>query len=93
MLANFRKIAVAEGISYLAFAVTMPLKYVWDIVLPNKIVGYIHAVLFMVYVVYTIAAWSKYKWSFEKAFIVGIASIFPGATFWVEKKYLQDNQQ
>ena len=93
MLANFRKIAVAEGISYLAFAVTMPLKYIWEIEMPNKIVGWIHAVLFMIYIAFTLAAWVKYKWSFGKAFIVGIASIFPGATFWVEKKYLQDDQQ
>lgn len=93
MLANFRKIAIAEGISYLAFAVTMPLKYGFDIYMPNKIVGYIHALLFFIYIIMTIMCFAKYKWSFSKTFIVGIASILPGATFWVEKKYLQDKQQ
>ncbi len=93
MLANFRRIAIAEGVSYLAFAVTMPLKYGWGIEWPNKIVGWIHAVLFFLYIIYTLWGWAKFKWSFGKAFIVGIASIFPGATFWVDKKYLQDDQQ
>ncbi len=92
MLENFRKVAIAEGISYLAFAVTMPLKYGWDIMMPNKIVGYIHALLFFAYVVMTVLCFAKYKWSIGKTLIIGIASIIPGATFWVEKKYLQDNQ-
>jgi integral membrane protein len=42
--------AILEGISYLLFAITMPLKYMYEIAYPNKIVGMIHGFLFIAYV-------------------------------------------
>lgn len=45
-----RLCALLEGISYLLFALTMPLKYMYDIKTPNKIVGMIHGGLFIAYV-------------------------------------------
>ena len=89
MLTLFRATAVLEGISYLAlFAVTMPLKYLADLPLPNKYVGYAHGILFIAYVVLALFFWVSRKWNFKKGFILLIASLLPFATFYVDQKYL-----
>ncbi|HZJ19918.1 MAG TPA: DUF3817 domain-containing protein [Pricia sp.] len=89
MLTLFRTTAILEGISYLAlFAVTMPLKYLADLPMPNKYVGYAHGVLFIAYIVLAILFWTTKKWGFKKGFILLLASLLPFATFYVERKYL-----
>jgi len=44
-IGRLRIIAIAEGISYLLFAITMPLKYVLEITAPNFYVGAAHGLL------------------------------------------------
>ena len=56
MLKLVRITAIAEGISYLAFALTMPLKYMWEIAWPNKIVGMAHGVLFVAFCLLVVIA-------------------------------------
>ncbi|MEM6814913.1 MAG: DUF3817 domain-containing protein, partial [Bacteroidota bacterium] len=58
----FRKVAIAEGISYLLFAVTMPLKYGLDVTAPNKVVGMAHGILFMAYMLLALRAAYLLKW-------------------------------
>lgn len=89
MLNLFRTAAILEGISYLAlFAVTMPLKYLADLPMPNKYVGYAHGFLFIAYVGLAIVFWKTEKWGFKKGCILLLASLLPFATFYVDKKYL-----
>ncbi|MDO6518921.1 DUF3817 domain-containing protein [Zobellia uliginosa] len=91
MLSFFRVIAILEGISYLAlFAVTMPLKYLADLPMPNKYVGYAHGALFIAYIILAVVLWMEKKWSFKKGVILLVASLLPFATFYVEKKYLNE---
>ncbi len=90
MLNLFRVTSILEGISYLAlFAVTMPLKYLADLPMPNKYVGYAHGVLFIAYVLLAVVFWKQKKWSFKKGFILLLASLLPFATFYVDHKYLK----
>lgn len=85
-----RLVAVIEGISYLAlFAVTMPLKYLADLPMPNKFVGSAHGILFILYIILAVIFWFVNKWSFKKGFILIIASFLPFATFYVDQKYLK----
>ncbi len=85
----FRITAILEGISYLAlFAVTMPLKYMADLPMPNKYVGYAHGFLFIAYVVLAILVCTTKKWGFKRLAIFLIASLLPFATFYIERKYL-----
>ncbi len=89
MLPLLRITAILEGISYLAlFAITMPLKYMADLPLPNKYVGYAHGGLFIAYLVLVLVFCIMKKWGFKKMFILGLASLLPFATFYVDKKYL-----
>ena len=91
LLKTFKTIAVLEGISFLAIFITMYFKYQHEIGLPNKIVGYIHGVLFMLYIFYAFKVWKSEKWSLQTLAIVLLASIIPFGTFYVDKKYLKAN--
>lgn len=89
---TFRKIAVAEGISYILLVfVAMPLKYFAGIPEAVKYTGWAHGILFMLYVVLLVMAWLEYKWAFKKAALFGLASLVPFAPFWVDKKLKEDN--
>ncbi|MCF8464288.1 MAG: DUF3817 domain-containing protein [Flavobacteriales bacterium] len=89
LLRIFRYAAVLEGISYLLFAVTMPLKYIYDIAEPNYIVGMAHGMLFMLYCLLGLSSAIKYKWEFGFSVMVFLASLVPFATFYLEAKYLK----
>ncbi len=88
-LLQFSWIAIAEGISYLAFALTMPLKYGLDILWPNKIIGMLHGILFMAYVILAYLVTKKQQWSNKRFLILFIASIIPFGTFYIDKKYIK----
>ncbi len=91
-LGRLRWTAIAEGISYLLFALTMPLKYFMEIPGPNKVVGMAHGVLFMLYVLLVIQCAYLYKWSWKVTGIALLASIIPAGTFYVHAKYFGEQQ-
>ncbi|MEM9000097.1 MAG: DUF3817 domain-containing protein [Bacteroidota bacterium] len=90
MLKIFRITAILEGISYLLlFGLTMPLKYWGELLWPNKIVGYAHGILFIIYILLMVVfCWSK-KWGLKRYIVLFIASLVPFGTFYADKKYLR----
>ncbi len=89
LLRQFRTIAILEGISYLLFAITMPLKYMLDITQPNYIVGMVHGLLFVLYLFMGLRCWIEYKWKFSFVLLAFAASLIPFGTFYLEAKYLK----
>jgi len=89
LFSSFRKIALLEGISYVLFGITMPLKYGYDILEPNFYVGMAHGVLFMVYCFGGLTCAIKFRWSFLFSVGVFVASLIPFGTFYLEWKYLR----
>ncbi|GAB5472122.1 MAG: hypothetical protein Mars2KO_02210 [Maribacter sp.] len=90
MLNLFRITSILEGISYLSlFAVTMPLKYMAGLPMPNKYVGYAHGVLFIAYILLALLFCFQKKWPFKRVVILLTASLLPFATFYVDSKYLK----
>lgn len=86
-LSIFKKVAIAEGISYLALLlIAMPLKYFAGIPLAVKYTGWVHGLLFVFYVIFVIMCWMEYKWKFGKVAMVFFASLLPFAPFIVERK-------
>ncbi len=83
----FRRIAFAEGVSFLVLlGIAMPLKYFANMPKAVSVVGMIHGILF---VAFMILAWEtmsalnrKFGW-FMKAFF---ASIIPFGTFVLDKE-------
>lgn len=90
MLKTLRYTAIAEGISYLTFGLTMPLKYIWDITWPNMVVGQAHGVLFITFCVLVLIGARKFKWDSKTTIILLISSLIPFGTFWSERKYLRE---
>jgi integral membrane protein len=88
-LGQLRILALFEGISYLIFGITMPLKYVFEIPEPNKVIGMFHGILFIAYVVSAMQNWLVSKWSLRTIFFVMAASIVPFGTFVLETRVLK----
>ena len=86
---EFRILALIEGISYLTFAVTMPLKYVYEITAPNYFVGMLHGLVFLLYCLWLLILTLKKKWSWLQGILFFIASLIPFGTFYIDKKYLK----
>ncbi|MBR56642.1 MAG: hypothetical protein CMH54_01145 [Myxococcales bacterium] len=85
-LARFRWIALIEGISYLVLlGIAMPLKYLAGIALAVKIVGWIHGILFMLYLAFGFQAARIMKWSLRFQFWAFVASLVPFGTFVLDK--------
>lgn len=88
ILHQFRSIAILEGISYLLLGVTMLLKYMAEMPLPNKIVGYAHGLLFIAYMIWLYINFVDRKWSLGKVSLLFLASLVPFGTFWADKNIL-----
>lgn len=88
-LAHLRLLAIMEGISYLLFGITMPIKYIYDIKEPNYFIGMAHGVLFLLYCLYVLIVANQRKWELKKTFVCLIASLLPIATFVVDAKILK----
>jgi integral membrane protein len=89
-LQQFQKIAIAEGYSWIGLIITMRLRYLFELNWPNKIVGWIHGVLFIAYCVYLAQFFFTKQFSFGKSLVLFIASFIPFGTFWAERKYLRN---
>ncbi len=90
IIERFRKVAVAEGISFLVLlGIAMPLKYIWDMPLPTKFVGWAHGLLFIAYFVLAVPLFTKLKWPIERVYGLVAASVLPFGTFVMERKWLR----
>ncbi|MBT33531.1 MAG: hypothetical protein CMO01_28030 [Thalassobius sp.] len=85
-IGRLRLFAILEGISYLLFGITMPLKYGLGIKEPNLYVGMAHGWLFIIYVILCIQNIYLKKWSFKVAFFALVASLIPFGTFVADAK-------
>jgi integral membrane protein len=86
LLKTFRKIGIAEGISFLVLVfIAMPFKYILDIPEPVKYFGWAHGVLFIAYGIYLLLVTVKLKWTVERFFIGFFASLLPFGPFLFER--------
>lgn len=93
VLGQLRILAILEGISYLLLIPTVILKYAFEMGLPNKIVGSIHGLLFILYSIWVIYYALKANWNLKKTLICLAASLLPIATFIVDHKILKVEEE
>ena len=87
MLRFFRNISLAEGISLLTLLfIAMPIKYFLGVPEVVKVVGWIHGVLFMLYVVVLAISHFRFRWSFLFSLGALVASVVPFGTFVLDKQ-------
>ncbi len=82
----FRFVAFLEGISFLLFGLTMPLKYVWGMKEPNMYVGFAHGFLFMAYVILLVWVAVEKKWNLGKSILSFLVAFIPFGTFIADKR-------
>ncbi len=86
-LGRLRVLAFLEGVSFLVLlGVGMPLKYWYGLPSPNRVIGLVHGLLFVLYVFQVIQAKIEFGWSFRKMGLALLASIVPFGTFWADAK-------
>lgn len=94
MINLYRKTALIEGVSYLILLfIAMPLKYFFNIPEAVKYFGWIHGILFLVFFVFLILAWIKYRWSIFRIALYLIASVLPFVPFVLDKKLEKEYPQ
>ena len=92
-IGRLRVIAFIEGVSFLIIIfVTMPLKYYAAMPQPNKVIGMIHGVLFLYYVISVIQTKIAYSWNLKKTGLALLASIIPFGTFWADVKLFREDK-
>ncbi|MBN8673175.1 MAG: DUF3817 domain-containing protein [Chitinophagales bacterium] len=89
----FRKIAFAEGISFLVLLlIAMPLKYFADMPKAVTIIGSLHGVLFVALAVAAYMVKDQYNRSIGWGFKVFISSIIPFGTFYMDKEWKREEK-
>lgn len=84
---QFATIALWEGISTVVlFVIAMPLKYLAGIENAVKYPGWIHGLLFVLYLGFLIKVAIEYSWSFGRIMKYFVASLIPFAPFFVERE-------
>jgi integral membrane protein len=87
----FRKIAFAEGISFLVLLfIAMPLKYLAGFPIMVTIAGSIHGILFVAFMVlaWEVRSENRFGWAwYGKAFL---ASILPFGTFVMDRQWKKE---
>lgn len=90
LLRWFKAIAIAEGTSFLVLlGVAMPLKYAAGLPQAVHVVGSLHGALFIAYALLGILLFTHAKWPLERISGVFLASVLPGGTFVLERKWLR----
>jgi integral membrane protein len=85
-LGRLRIIAFIEGCSYLLLGFTMILKYKFAMPQPNYIVGLVHGILFVLYIVLLLQVSFLHRWNIFKMLMAFLASLIPFGTFYADKE-------
>ena len=90
----FRKIAFAEGVSFIVLLfVAMPLKYFGNMPMAVTIVGGLHGLLFVAFVVMAWEVKREYKKDWAWLIKSFIASIIPFGTFWMDSQQWKKEEE
>ena len=89
----FRKIAFAEGVSFLVLLlIAMPLKYFAGMPMAVTVVGGLHGLLFVAFVVMAWEVKREYKKDWGWLIKSFISSIIPFGSFWMDNRQLKKEE-
>jgi integral membrane protein len=81
-----RVVAVAEACSWLALILATVVKYTTEHPIGVKILGPIHGVLFIGYVILALVVRSQLRWNAKTSLIVLVDSVLPGGGLVVARR-------
>lgn len=89
-----RRLAKVEAISFLLLmGVAMPMKYLWDMPLAVKYVGWAHGVLFIWLCIVLVLVAMRLHWPMSRSIMVFIASLVPFGPFLIDHKLVDKEDQ
>ena len=92
-IGRLRAIAFVEGVSYLVLlCVAMPLKYFAGLPSAVKTVGWLHGVLFVLYLVAVAEVFFKHRWPLTRVLGALAAAFIPFGTFVLDKQLRREQQ-
>lgn len=82
LLRQLRLVAFLEGLSFVVLLfVAMPLKYLAGLPLAVRIVGMVHGLLFIAFVISLFRAASEHDWPARRSALAFVSSLLPFGTF------------
>jgi len=93
VIGRLRMAGIAEGISFiLLLFIAMPVKYLAGNPTLVWYMGWVHGLLFMLYILALIAVKINLEWKFKKTAIVFLASLIPFGTFILDKSLRKEEK-
>ena len=87
----FRKVAFAEGVSFLVLLlIAMPLKYFANLPMAVTVVGGLHGVLFVGFIVFAYLVKEEHQKNISWMVKAFLASIIPFGTFVMDKEWKKE---
>ena len=91
---RLRMTGIAEGISFITLLfIAMPIKYVAGNPEIVWYVGWVHGLLFMLYILALITVKINLEWKFRKTLIAFLASLIPFGTFILDKSLRKEEMK
>ncbi len=88
---RLRLVSAPEAISFLLLLVCSVLKRTTDFnAVP--VMGAVHGVLFILYVLFWADAWNRTKWSLKTAALYFVLSVLPGGGFLAERRLKRESE-
>src|SRR5690349_20449352 len=92
-IGRLRMLGICEGISLLVLlGIAMPLKYLAGKPEAVKIIGWIHGLLFILFIVAVVVVYFQRKWKITKLLLAVAAAFFPFGTFLFDAKLKKEQQ-
>lgn len=92
-LGRFRMAGIIEGFSFITLLfIAMPLKYIAGDPRAVLYVGWVHGLLFMIYILTLIIVAIKLDWKFKKIVVAFFASLVPFGTFIMDKSLRREER-
>ncbi|MGW4196586.1 DUF3817 domain-containing protein [Streptomyces sp. NPDC005004] len=88
---RLRLVSAPEAVSFLVLLLCSVLKRTTDFnAVP--VMGAVHGVLFILYVLFWLDAWNRAKWSFGTAALYFVLSVLPTGGFFAERKLRRESE-
>ena len=88
----FRVVAVVEAVTYLVLLGAVVLKRVLDGPDLVSVLGPVHGIAFLVYLVLVLRIRESQGWSLGRTIVVILAAALPLGGFWVERSLVEDER-
>ena len=93
-IGRLRMLRIIEGISLLVLLfIAMPLKYMAGKPEAVKIVGWMHGLLFILFMIAVLVVSFQRKWKFVKLLLAFLAAFFPFGTFIFDAQLRKEEKQ